>query len=271
LHGKNVIIFATVNKMKKSIAVIFLVFVLVVCSAYLLSGTAQASNGFPQAQYQTPTPDANGRIVYIVEANDTCIRISLLTKVSVATIQALNNLDANCSIFSGQQLLLAVVTATPMLPTSEFTETPAGPTPTPFHGNGQICIVLFDDADGNGRKGDAEAIIPDGNISISDRTGAVSLTGKTLAGTDPVCFIDIPEGDYNISIAVPAGYNPTTSLNYPLTLKAGDMATVGFGAQSKNTETTPPTTSILLGVIGIILVLGGIGIGIYIWRSGMFR
>ena len=82
-------------------------------------------------------------------------------------------------------------------------------------------------------KGDTEAIIPDGNISISDRTGAVSLTGKTLAGEDPVCFIDIPEGDYNISIAVPADYNPTTELNYPLTLKAGDMATIGFGAQLK--------------------------------------
>ncbi len=257
--------------MKKSIAILLLVFLLTVGNAYLLAVTAQASNGFPQAQYQTPTPDANGRIVYIVEENDTCTRISLLTKVSVATIQALNNLDANCSIFAGQQLLLAVVTATPQQPTSEYTATPSGPTPTPFHGNGQICIVLFNDADGNGRKGDTEAIIPDGNISISDRTGAVSLTGKTLAGTDPVCFIDIPEGDYNISIAVPSDYNPTTNLNYPLTLKAGDMATLGFGAQSKNTETPTTSTSVLLGVIGVVLVLGGIGIGIYIWRSGMFR
>ena len=63
MHGKNVIIFVTVKNMKKSIAIMFLVLVLVVSSAYLLSGTAQASNGFPQAQYQTPTPDANGRIV----------------------------------------------------------------------------------------------------------------------------------------------------------------------------------------------------------------
>jgi LysM repeat protein len=267
MQGKNVIIFGTVNNMKKSIAIVFLVLVLVGSSTYMLSSTAQASNGFPQAQYQTPTPDANGRIVYTVQAGDTCLRISLLTKVSLDSIRALNNLDSNCSIFSGQQLLLAVVTATPMLPTSEFTDTPAGPTPTPFHGNGQICIVLFNDADGNGRKGDTEEIIPDGNISISDQTGSVSLTGKTLAGTEPVCFINIPEGDYNISIAVPSGYNPTTSLNYPLTLKAGDMATVGFGAQSK--EPPPPASGgLLLAIIGTVLVVLGIGLGVYLWRSG---
>ena len=271
MHGKNVIIFDTVNNMKKSIAIVFLVLVMVVCSTYLISGTAQASNGFPQAQYQTPTPDANGRIFYIVETNDTCTRISLLTKVSVSIIQALNNLDANCSIFSGQQLLLAVVTATPMLPTSEFTVTPSGPTPTPFHGNGQICIVLFNDADGNGRKGDAEEIIPDGNISISDRTGTVSLTGKTLAGEDPVCFIDIPEGEYNISIAVPADYNSTTNLNYPLTLKAGDMATLGFGAQLKGQTQAGGGGSIWPAIVGIILVLGGAGMGIYLWRSNKLR
>jgi LysM repeat protein len=270
MHGKNVIIFVTVKNMKKSIAIMFLVLVLVVSSAYLLSGTAQASNGFPQAQYQTPTPDANGRIVYTVEAGDTCLRISLLTKVSLDSIRALNNLDANCSIFSGQQLLLAVVTASPMLPTSEFTATPSGPTPTPFHGNGQICIVLFNDADGNGSKGAAEEIIPDGNISISDRIGSVSKTGKTLAGEDPVCFIDIPEGDYNISIAVPADYNPTTNLNYPLTLKAGDMATLGFGAQLKGSS-PEPSGGVLLGVVGGVLVLIGIGMGVYIWRSGKLR
>jgi hypothetical protein len=254
--------------MKKTIAMVFMVLVLTTGSAYWVFSPAQASDRLPQAVYQTPTPDASGRIMYIVKEGETCLSISLLTKVPLGEIQALNNLDANCSIFSGQQLLLAVVTATPILPTSEVTPTPSGPTPTPFRGNGQICIVLFNDVDGNASKADTEEIIPDGNISISDRTGAVSLTGKTLAGVDPVCFIDIPEGDYNISVAVPADYNPTTALNYPLTLKAGDLATIDFGAQSKGAGGGEVDGgSPLLGVLGIALLLVGIVLGVYILRS----
>jgi hypothetical protein len=262
----------TVMMMKMTIAMVLLILVLTTGSTYWLFSPAQASDGLPQAVYQTPTADVDGRIMYIVKEGETCLSISLLTKVELNTIQALNNLDANCSIFSGQQLLLGVVTATPILPTSEVTPTPSGPTPTPFRGNGQICIVLFNDVDGNASKADTEEIIPDGNISISDRTGAVSLTGKTLAGEDPVCFIDIPEGDYNISVAVPADYNPTTALNYPLTLKAGDLATIDFGAQSKGSGgTNEDGGSPLLGILGVALLLVGLGLGVYIWRSGRLR
>jgi hypothetical protein len=249
-----------------------LILTMAASSLYFISTTAYASNIHPQASYQTPTPDADGRIVYIVKAGDTCLSISLLTRASLDSIRALNNLDANCAIFSGQQLLLAVVTATPITPTSETITTPSGPTQTPFRGNGQICVVLFDDADGNGIKSDAEGFIPEGNISISDRVGAVSLTGKTPAGPDPVCFIDIPEGDYNISVAVPETFNPTTSLNYPLSLKAGDVATIDFGAQStESSSQNGPSTSPLLGIIGVVLLLTGIGLGIYVWRSGRLR
>jgi hypothetical protein len=257
--------------MRKMIAMVLLILVMTVGSSYWLLSPAQASDRQPQAVYQTPTPGTDGRIMYIVKEGENCLSIALLNKVSLNDIQALNNLDANCSIFSGQQLLLAVVTATPILPTSETTATPSGPTPTPFRGNGQICIVLFNDVDGNASKADDEVIIPDGNISISDRTGAVSLTGKTLAGEDPVCFIDIPEGDYNISIAVPADYNPTTALNYPLSLKAGDLATIDFGAQSKETNIPGGSSKTWLGILGVALLLIGIGLGVYVWRSRRIR
>jgi hypothetical protein len=257
--------------MRKTIAMVLLILVVVVGSLYWLLSPAQASDRHPQAVYQTPTPDTDGRIMYVVKEGETCLSISLLNKVSLNDIQALNNLDANCSIFSGQQLLLAVITATPILPTSEVTATPSGPTPTPFRGNGQICIVLFNDVDGNASKADDEVIIPDGNISISDRTGAVSLTGKTLSGEDPVCFIDIPEGDYNISVAVPADYNPTTALNYPLSLKAGDLATIDFGAQSKETNIPGGSPKTWLGILGVTLLLIGIGLGVYVWRSRRMR
>jgi hypothetical protein len=262
----------TVMNMKKTIAMVLLILVMTTGSTYWLFSPAQASDGLPQAVFQTPTADVDGRIIYIVKEGETCLSISLLTKVDLNTIQALNNLDANCSILSGQQLLLGVVTATPNLPTDAVTPTPSGPTPTPFRGNGQICIVLFNDADGNASKAETEEIIPDGNISISDRTGSVSLTGKTLAGEDPVCFIDIPEGDYNISVAVPSDYNPTTALNYPLSLKAGDLATIDFGAQSRGPGGTEDTEGgPWMGILGIGLLVVGIALGVYIWRSGRLR
>ena len=40
------------------------------------------------------------------------------------------------------------------------------------------------------------------------------------------------EGDYNVSVAIPEGYNPTTSLNAPITLVAGDITYLNFGAQA---------------------------------------
>ncbi|MBN2677365.1 MAG: LysM peptidoglycan-binding domain-containing protein [Anaerolineaceae bacterium] len=258
--------------MKKPLVMLLIILVLVASTVYFASVPAQASNRFPQAVYQTPTPDETGRIMYTVKEGETCLSISLLTKTSLENIRALNNLDINCSIFSGQQLLLMVVIETPIVATIDITDTPSGPTPTPFRGNGQICIVLFDDVDGNGRKSDTETLIADGSISISDRVGSVSLTGKSAAGEDPVCFIDIPEGDYNISIAVPEAYNPTTALNYPLSLKAGDMATIDFGAQSKeSSEKIRGGSSSWLGIVGIILVLIGIGMGVYLWRSNRIR
>jgi len=113
----------------------------------------------------------------------------------------------------------------------------------------------------------SESAIQDGAVSITDRDRKVSLSGKT--GLDPLCFQDVPEGDYNISVAVPQGYNPTTSLNTPLQLKGGDKSTLDFGAQISGAAVQPTITdgirSPLLGIAGALLVLGGIGLGVYVY------
>ena len=100
--------------------------------------------------------------------------------------------------------------------------------------------------------------------------GKVSLTNTTTDGTDPLCFPNIPEGDYNISVAVPEGYNPTTSMNYPLSLKAGDKTILDFGAQisskASSNKNQDSSRSPILAIFGGICVLGGIGMGIYLWK-----
>ena len=52
-----------------------------------------ASAPLPQAVISTPTPQADGRIIYIVKENDTCISIALLMGISEQELRELNDLE----------------------------------------------------------------------------------------------------------------------------------------------------------------------------------
>lgn len=224
----------------------------------------------PQAQvlYFTPTADANGRILYTVKAGDTCISVSLLNQISLDDLRILNNLDAACTLITGTSLLLGTAAPQPTESGLAATETPALPSPTPFQGNGRVCILLFNDINGNALAEEGEAAIAGGAISITDRIGRVSLTGSTSGNLiEPTCFEELAEGEYNISVAVPEGYNPTTRLNYALELAAGDSSTLDFGAQVNSQALPTPVAeggrSPLLGILGAIVILAGVGLAIY--------
>ncbi len=191
----------------------------------------------------------------------------------------MNNLDADCAVFPGQQLLLGEVD--PVTPTPEGpqpTATPGPPTPTPFEGNAQICTALFEDLDGNQRRSANEMYLGGGVISVSNRIGTFSETQETVGGdpelVGPVCFEDVPEGEYNLSMGIPDGYNPTTTMNYALTVTAGDTVVVDFGAQPSNqlseAEVAPgENRSPLLLAIGLFLLAGGAGLAFFFIRSRM--
>ncbi|WP_299026298.1 LysM peptidoglycan-binding domain-containing protein [uncultured Thermanaerothrix sp.] len=238
-------------------------------SLFLMAALWPLPSASPWAQvsYATPTALPDGRILYIVQPQDTCIRISLLTGVSIDDLRLLNGLDANCTLREGQSLLLGTVapTPTPFGPTE--TPTPLLPSPTPFQGNGRICVLLFNDINGNALVEEGEAGIAGGAISITDRLGRISREGVSQSGTEPVCFDDLPEGDYNISVAIPEGYNPTTRMNYALTLRAGDTSTLDFGAQLSSRAQPGDVTGVqrspLLAILGAVLLLLGVGLGVY--------
>lgn len=231
------------------------------------------SSALAQIVYQTPTAGPDGRILYIVKGGDTCLSISLLTGATLDNIRKLNNLKADCVIYPGMQLLIGLAGPAEASPTPgpSPTPTPLLPTPTAFYGTGEVCVVLFEDTNGDATKQDAESILAGGAVSMTDRLGKFSKTAQTTAGTAPVCFKDVPEGDYNVSVAVPNGYNPTTVMNYALTVKAGDQAILDFGAQvSSKAPVLPPSEggqSPMLGIVGGALLLAGLGLGIYVWRS----
>lgn len=236
-----------------------------------LASPAAASSQQPQIYYQTPTPGPDGRVIYTVQAGDSCLSISLLTGVDINQLRTLNNLDLDCNLIEGQKLLLTIIEEPTATPGPPPTETPIVPTATPFLGNGQICILLFEDINGNAMAEANEPPIAGGAVSISDSSGKVSLTGATTASAEPLCFENIPEGEYTVSVAPPEGYNPTTRTNYPLKLFAGDSSTLDFGAQLSSKAPIEPSenegnSSPLLGILGGLLVLGGVGLGVYFWQ-----
>jgi hypothetical protein len=223
----------------------------------------------------TPTPGPDGRILYIVQPNDTLIRISLITGVSIDELRALNGLVGD-EIIAGQTLILGIAgpaQPTPPTPGPSPTPTPILPTPSPVPGAGNLCVLLFNDANGDSIRQEEELAIPGGAISINNRAGSISETTDTEAGTEPKCFETLPEGEYTLSIAVPEGYNATTETSLILSLQAGDQAFVDFGAQP-NTETlaetpTLPTSekrSPLLGILGGLLLLAGFVLALFAAR-----
>ncbi len=251
-------------------------------SLWLVGGAlvVRASPSPQLEQYQTPTPGPDGRIIYIVRQGDNCLRVALLHNITVDQLRSYNPfLDENCTLIIGQELMVGLGGPASYTPTPGPSPTPAPPTatPTPFAGTTEVCALLYEDVNGDALRQAEELGIAGGAVSLTSSDGSFSDAQTTRAEIDPdteepvpVCFTDVPEGEYTISVGIPDGYNPTTSLSYTFEVKAGDRAFVGFGAQSQAiTVETPPQQSgrvPFLGILGAVLLLGGVGLGWYAWQ-----
>lgn len=257
----------------------FIIFVLI---SIFMFGLWLPANASPSVQQEvpTPTPGADGRIIYIVQPGDNCTRVSLLTRISVDQLRQLNSrLDENCTLVEGQELLLGIVSPATDTPQPEIDLGTPTVTPTPLSGTTEVCVLLFDDANGNAMREDTEPAVAGGAVSLTEINGAYSGSQETLVSGDlsvyqGICFKDIPEGSYNISVGIPSGWNPTMSMDSSLEVNAGDIAFVAFGIQSQQTVLDPTTPeepgggqNTVLGIVGGLLLLGGIGLGYYAWRT----
>lgn len=235
--------------------------------------TAQALPPSQLPQFATPTPGADGRIIYIVKEGDSCLRIQLLTGVPVEQLRALNRLDENCSLLPGQELVIGIgASSDDPTPGPTPTEESSEPTPTPFPGNATVCILLYDDVNGDALRQDSEVVIADGAVSIIGVSGQFSEVRATQGGLEATCFENVPEGNYNLSAAAPEGYYPTTQQTHLLEVQAGNIYEVGFGAQKSDNVIANPGDpggeggSSFLGILGGTLLLLGLGLGVYSWR-----
>lgn len=260
-------------------------FLFLTITLLLLLGVAlpfRGADAAPEAQFLTATPGPDGRILYTVVEGDSCLQVALLHGITVQQLRQFNNrLDEDCTLIPGQQLVVGLAQAE--APTAGPAPTLPSPTvtATPVSGTTEVCVLLFNDMNGDAVRQETELGIEGGAVSLTNLNGSYSQTQNTSAAVDPdtlepvrACFIDVPGGEYNVSMAVPDDYNPTMLVSYTLTVKAGDRAEIGFGAQSKtitvseSTESPEGNRSSLLGIFGFLLLLGGAGLGYYAYRSG---
>jgi len=266
--------------------ILVVIFVLVLILGISTQSTRTMASPLAQLTvFPTPTPGPDGKIIYIVQQSDTLWRISAITNVSIDTIRELNNLGVNDTIIPGDRLLLGYAGPSSGAPTAGPLPTQAAVTPSPTAppGWGILCVLLYNDINGDSMRQEIEASIPGGEISVSNRLGTISLTAETPSGgiattiVDPTpqesgytCFDQLLQGEYLISVAAPEGYNRTTVLNKTLRLEAGQTTQLAFGAQANSelqaeTALIPdsPSKSPLMGIIGGVLLAAGIGLGIY--------
>lgn len=241
-----------------------------------------AASAAPNAQFITSTPGPDGRITYTVVEGDSCLQVALLHGITVQQLRQFNTrLDENCTLTIGQQIVVGLAQAEAPTPGPGPTLPPPTITPTPVSGTTEVCVLLFDDKNGDALRQETEFGIDGGAVSLTNLNGSYSETQNTSSAVDPdtlepvrACFIDVPGGEYNVSMAVPDAYNPTMLVSYTLTVKAGDRASIDFGAQSKTvtvSDTAEPqeaNRSSILGIFGLLLLLGGAGLGYYAYRSG---
>jgi len=259
------------------LGIVFTIAVLTLVSA--VSGSRAAPLPQP-TPFKTPTPGSDGKIFYTVQAEDTLWSIAAIAGISVGELRAINNMHPNESIRPGQQIFLGMGGPALITPTAGPTQAPPTPTitPTPESGTSRLCVLLYDDSNGDSLRQEEEPVVPNGAISVVEKNGKFNKSEETKPGIDPLCFEDIPPGDYNISVAIPEGYNPTTNTNYAIKIKAGDNTYVDFGAQSRLKVTPLNTnapdqpapsstgTSPVLGVMGAFFLILGIGLAIYAAR-----
>jgi hypothetical protein len=230
----------------------------------------------PRAQptpFLTPTPGPDGRITYIVQDRDTFYDIAAIAGISLQELYALNGIQAGDFAIPGMELLLGLagpVEPTP-LPDEITSPSPIEPSPTPRFNTGEICVLLFLDENGNARLEDGEGVVQEGQISVIDVNG--TLTAEATTGDDPegICFDGLGGGDYSVSAAVPPEYNPTTTLNLPIRLQAGDIKYVQFGAQpsgaiSDQINGNEGDRSIWFGAFGVLLLVAAAGLAYYASR-----
>ncbi|MCC6904783.1 MAG: LysM peptidoglycan-binding domain-containing protein [Anaerolineae bacterium] len=175
------------------------------------------------------SPDADGSQWHVVRYGEPLLRIAVTYGVTAPSIRELNSLRSDM-LYEGQRLLISSASPPPTeIPATTVAEAAASTTAPSVTGTGQICLVLFEDLDGDGMWQQGEALLPGGALSIS---GASTGTHLTDGISEPFCFNDLPAGDYVVFAEPPDTHSATSLSEIPVTLADGSQVALSFGAST---------------------------------------
>jgi hypothetical protein len=129
-------------------------------------------------------------------------------------------------------------TPTPVnTPTPTVTPTPTF-TPTPM--TGSICVMAYDDRNGNRFRDPGEPMLPYAVFTLSDAQHVVA-TYATNGLNEPFCFVSLEPMVYFMSEMNPPGYESTTHDSWGVSLQNGATVNIEFGDRTEMEPTPTPT------------------------------
>jgi hypothetical protein len=131
-----------------------------------------------------------------------------------------------------------VNTATPtMTPTPTLTPTPV---------TGSICVLAYDDRNGNRSRDAGEALLPYAVFTVADAQHTVG-TYSTTGLNEPFCFASLQPAIYSVSEMNPPGYESSTNDSWGIALSGGATFNLEFGDRATMTSSPAPTPTTVSG------------------------
>jgi hypothetical protein len=181
----------------------------------------------------------------------------------------MENLIIQIKVQANAPAPMAAVTATPQ------EQLPPTPAPSPTPATGQICILAYNDRNGDRQQDADENLLAGVVFTLSDANGPREAY-TTDGVSEPYCFVDLQPGSYSVSAKSPANYSVTTEKTTVVALNGGMKTDILTGARRGGPLPTPTKEggassaagSSLLGSAGrvilivvLVLILIGLGFG----------
>ncbi|MBP6015804.1 MAG: LysM peptidoglycan-binding domain-containing protein [Candidatus Promineofilum sp.] len=211
---------------------------------------AAATFPFVPPAWISPTPDAMGAIVVIVQSGESMWVIAARAGLSLPELLAYNNLTEQSIINPGDALIVGYVTPEVIATPEETTPTPAPPPPTlrPTEPRPEaaVCLTAFDDLNRDGIHDAGEPLRPGVAFTIYN-SEAVVANYITDGRSEPKCLSGLAPGEYRVTRSLAPGETLTTAGNWTLNLAAGSELRQAFGsvmgpttAAAAGNEQSPP-------------------------------
>lgn len=188
---------------------------------------------FAPPVWVSPTPDATGAIVVIVQPGESLWIIAARAGLSLPELLALNGLTDQSIINPGDAIIIGQVTppaiSTPDEGSPTATLPPPTPRPTEPRPEAAVCLTAFDDLNRNGIREATEPLRAGVAFTVYN-TEAVVANYITDGRSEPRCLRGLSPGSYRVTRSVAPGEVLTTGGDWSLNLSAGGELYQAFGS-----------------------------------------